>query len=157
MFDMADFDTLTHSEAGMPMAVLNPRSKRPVLNDDGNAVTITLLGRQSEVFRSTVKMLTTRQAETAAAAQASGNALPDAQTVRDSENTELLIACTRNWTFQRLDGEDFPCTPINVSKFWNDRRFSLIREAALNFMLTDINFLDPSAFGSKATPGTSSS
>lgn len=159
MFDMAEFDSVTRSEAGVAMPVLNPRNRRPLLNDDGSPISIILLGRQSQAFRETVKSMNARQALEVAERAASVVPPPpqDMQAVRDAENTELLIVCTRDWTFRRLDGHDFPCTPINIQKFWNDRRFAGIRDAALAFITQDVNFLDPLAFSSENSLATSSS
>ena len=41
MFDLASLDTKTLSEKGVPMVVVHPKSRGPIMRDDGSKVTIT--------------------------------------------------------------------------------------------------------------------
>jgi hypothetical protein len=56
-FDLSQFETRTKSEAGVPMPLLHPRNITPLLNDDGTPASITLLGRSSDTYRETFRML----------------------------------------------------------------------------------------------------
>lgn len=58
----------------------------------------------------------------------------------EAEITETLVAATKAWSFSKMDGQDFPCTPANARKFWSDPRFTHIREQALVFMREDSHF-----------------
>jgi hypothetical protein len=150
-FDLAELDTLTCSEAGVPMALINLRTRAPLFDDDGTALTISLAGRHSEMFRDMLKLIQTRRGELRNRGQeADGEA-------KEREDVDLLIACTRDWTLKVLDKQPFGCTPANITKLWNDDRFRPLREQAMAFILTDGNFLAPMSSGSGALPATTSS
>jgi len=51
MFDLASLDTKTRVETGAPMTVMNPHSGAPVLREDKQSITITLLGRASAAYQ----------------------------------------------------------------------------------------------------------
>jgi hypothetical protein len=50
-FDLACIDTLTRSQQCAPMEVINYRTGLPMRHADGTPVTVTLLGRASDVYR----------------------------------------------------------------------------------------------------------
>lgn len=150
-FDLADFDTYTHAEKGVPMPLVHPKTRAPVLRDDKVPVTITLLGRHSEAFRDALREIQEARADM------NGRGITITPAMKEKEDVDTLIACTRDWTFGTLDKQDFPCTPANIVKFWNDQRFRSLREIAMNFILQDGNFLAPSSGHSDAMPGASSS
>jgi hypothetical protein len=135
-FDFADLDTLTLSERGVDMPLVNLRTRAALIDDDGTPLTITLAGRQSDTFRSSLKSLLSRRAE--AAARNPGTTDTDTKEIDD---IEILIACTLGWTFKIFDKQPFPCTPLNIRKLWNDPRFRPQRAQAMDFLLTDANFL----------------
>jgi hypothetical protein len=151
-FDLAEYyDTLTLAEEGIPMTLLNLRTRQPLLNDDGSPVTISLLGQQSKTFRALMGIVQSRRAEIG---------LRNQQTdtdQREREDIDFLVACTTDWTIQSLDGQPFPCTMQNIRKLWNDPRFRTLRGIALGFVMNDANFLPPSPSGSEPSPATSSS
>lgn len=144
MFDLASLDTQTLGEAGVAMPIINPRTRLPYKNEDGSELSITLLGRHSETFRSVLRQSQTQRADLTSR----GRAITDEQ--REKEDIETLIQCTREWTFQQLDGKPFPCTPPNIKQLWNDSRFRSLRETAIAFILNDQNFLPPSTENSGA-------
>lgn len=150
-FDLASLDTLTLSEEGMPMPLINPRTRTPIRNEDGTPLTITLLGRHSEAFRETLRNSQQGRADLTSR----GIAISDEH--REREDIATLVACTRDWTLQLLDGKEFPCTPQNVRKLWNDQRFRGLRESAIAFILADGNFLRDLPDTSGDTPDTNSS
>lgn len=135
MFDLATLDTRTRAEAGAPMTVRNPRTGAPVLNGDGQEVTITLLGRGSQTYEDVQRRMLERRVER----QAQGVRISAEDTY--AEDTAILAACTKGWTFEALDGQPFPCTPENVNRLWNDRRFPWLRDAAIAFLSQHGNFL----------------
>jgi hypothetical protein len=150
-FDLSEMDTLTLAEAGVPMPILNLRTRTPVVDDDGSAVTITFAGRQSETFREVLKAIQTRRGE---AVNRLGVNI-DAET-KEREDIDILIACTLAWTIKTLDHQPFPCSPQNIRKLWNDPRFRPLREQAMGFLLNDANFLPQTSGVSDDTPVTSS-
>lgn len=141
-FDLQQLDTLTLSEVGVAMPIIDMRTNRTMTNEDGSDVSITLLGRQSETFRMTLRQI-----------QKQRQKLREERKEVDAEHLEkedviTLIACTRDWTIKRLSGQDFPCTPANIRRLWTDSRFRSLREVAIAFIMADANFLPRMATGS---------
>ncbi len=135
MFDFSTLDTNTLAETGVPMTVRHPKTGATLLREDGEAVTITLLGRGSATYEDVQRRIQERHVER----QAAGMRLtPDDLKAAD---TDILIACTKGWNFERLDGTDFPASAANIAKFWTDRRFPWLREAAIGFISNHANFL----------------
>jgi hypothetical protein len=134
-FDLAYLDTLTLSEAGVEMPVIHPRTNKQLVRADGAGVYIKLLGSNSETYRTVLRRIALRRTEL----QARGASLDDEH--MRGENVEVLVACTRDWNFDVLDGKPFPYSEANARKFWSDRRFALIFSAAISFVGADVNFL----------------
>jgi hypothetical protein len=134
-FDLASFDTRTASERGVPMPLLHPRSAAPLTNADGSAVSITLLGRASDTYRDLFRTLQ----EERITRMSQGIR----QTHDDSlnEDTRILVACTKGWNIEALDGAAFPYTAENSQRLWVDTRFLWVRDAAIGFIRNDGNFL----------------
>lgn len=152
MFDIIELDTKTLGDQGLPMPLLHLRTRDPLLDSDGKSVTITLHGRQSDIFRDVMKQIQ----EAGAAYRLREGTNPPAE-YSEQEDVKLLIACTKDWSFTDLAGEPFPCTPGNIRRFWNDGRFRSIRTAALTFIMNDANFLAEPKRVSGDTRGTNSS
>jgi hypothetical protein len=150
-FNFNTHDTKTRADEGVPMVVLNLRSGLPELNDDGTPVTITLHGQNSDIFE---KSMATIQATRAEMRNAGKTITPEHQR---QEDINLVIACTADWTPFEVDGHMLTCTPQNISKFWNDRRFQTTRRVALAWIQNDANFLPAGSMNSKDTLGSSSS
>lgn len=134
-FDLADYETRTKSESGAPMPLLHPRTIAPLTNDDGSPTTITLLGRASDLYRDLFRQL---QEERITRMAAGIRTTPEDQTIED---TRILVACTKTWNIDALDGQAFPFSRENAQKLWSDARFLWIRDAAIAFMRNDGNFL----------------
>jgi hypothetical protein len=153
-FDFAEFDTKTRAELGAKMPLLDMRTGLPKRHPDGTAITISLLGRQSEAFRETLHKVQQRRA----ADRLATDRYPESETERrEREDREFLIACTVDWSFKVMDGQPFPCSPVNIRKLWNDPRFRTVAETAIAFIMADANFLALSPNGSANSPATSSS
>lgn len=135
MFDISSLETLTRSEAGVDMTLYHPASGNPIVNAEGKPVTITLCGRNSDAFRKASRLVVERQIER----NARGVKATDIEAREDE--AEILIACTRAWTFDQMDGQPFPASPENIRRFWMDKRFPWIFEAAQRFVMSDGNFL----------------
>jgi hypothetical protein len=137
-FDLSCLDTHTASQAGTPMTLVNYRTLAPMVRPDGSLVTITMLGRASDVYRDTQRALQETRAD-----RASRGIRPSVdETV--AEDVQLLTACTVAWTIDQLDGKDFPCTPDNVRLMWNDQRFTALRDRAIRYIIDDGTFLPAS-------------
>lgn len=140
-FDIGRLETLTKSEKGVKMELIHPASMSQVLREDGEPVTITLLGANSEAFREAQRQVQDRRATRVA---------KGAKTTTDDvrgEDFHILMACTVDWTFDKLDGQPFPFNRENSRKFWGDRRFDWIFRAAIVFIVQEGNFLADSSGG----------
>jgi hypothetical protein len=150
-FDLASLDTQTLSESGVAMPIVHPRTRVALLRDDKTPVTLTLLGRHSSTFRELLRRIQEHRAEISGRGQVISGEL------KEQEDTDTLVVCTVDWTFDTLDGQKFPCTKQNIVKLWNDSRFRWLREAAMNFILSDGNFLPDTSASSEGTRGGNSS
>jgi hypothetical protein len=135
MFDLASLDTRTRSEAGVPLTLVHPKTRGPVTRADGSVVTVTLLGRCSDTHRDKSRELAERTAEMAS------RGIRQSRDEREADDAELLVACTKGWTIDKMDGQDFPYSPENARRLWTDTRFLWLRDQAVNHVLTDGNFL----------------
>lgn len=134
-FDLASLDTHTLSEAGVPMKMIHPRNRAPVVRSDGALVTITLLGRASDTYRAARRRIEERQAE-----QAARGIVPTREE-QERDDIETLVSCTKDWTIEQMDGQPFPFSEANARLLWSDKRFPWLRNQAIAHMQDDGNFL----------------
>ncbi|WP_029311616.1 hypothetical protein [Acidiphilium angustum] len=149
-FDLAQLDTYSLSEAGVPMELIHPGTLAPITDDDGDIVSVSLRGRNSDVYRAAMRKVQQRRTERRAR-----NLIQTEDETR-ADDYEVIAACTVGWTLKVLDGQPFPCTPENVRRLWADRRFSWLFEQASQFIVTDANFLATARPVSSGTPSTNS-
>jgi hypothetical protein len=135
-FDITKLDTRTRSQVGVPMTITRPSPPyAPFLDDAGNPVTITLLGRNSDVFRRISREAQQRAADMAA------RQIPRTTEESKAERFETLVAMTVSWSFDTFAGEPFPCTPENIRKLWADDRWEWLADAAFSWIISEGNFL----------------
>jgi len=149
-FDIALFDTRSRSESGVDFPILNPKSGLPFLDNEGKPVTITLLGRNSDAFRSVQREAQKREADR----QARGVVRDDEEQRR--EVFDYLVAITKGWSFDALSGEPFAFNPANVRRLWIDGRWEWLRTQMFNHCLQEGNFLALPLPGSSGGPSNSS-
>ena len=134
-FDIASLDTLTLSERGVPMTVVNPKTAMPVLDTAGKPVVIMLKGRAADAFETTQEAIRQARGDRAARGIISSTAEIKEEDVR------LLCALTMGWTIEQIDGQDFPFSPENARRLWSDPRWPWLKERAIQFAQGDGNFL----------------
>lgn len=141
-FDLEAVDTKTLSEKGVVMEVLAVSTGKPMLNRHGKPVTLTLLGPDSDIFRT----------ETRAALRDRLNRVPEldkldaaTRTMREAEATEeaakrILVKLTVGWS-GILDekGEDVPFSPEAAAALYE--QFPVVREQADSFVNDRARFL----------------
>lgn len=135
MFDLNSLDTLTRSQTGTDMPVTHPRTRAPILQDNGQPHTITLRGRNSDAYRDMQRSLQERRADMAA------RGIAPSREELERDDVDLLVACTVGWTDMTMDGQPFPYSPENARRLWSDRRFVFLRDAAITHIREDANFL----------------
>ena len=135
MFDIAKLDTQTRSEQGVAMTVRHPGTGLAILDDQGEPVTITLMGNNSEAFRTMQRAISERrQARRAKRIEI---------TVDDLRNddTEVMAALTLGWTFTEMDGKPFSFSPENARRLWADTRWEWLFNEAVSFTAAAGNFM----------------
>lgn len=138
-FDLAALETSTLSEQGVPMELIHPKTRMRILREDGEPVTITLLGSNSNAFRDAQRIITDRRTKRAA------RAIQPTQEDFRADELQVVVSCTTNWTFDQLDGKPFPYSQENARKLWSDLRFDWIFRQAVMFIMDEGNFLPPSS------------
>ena len=141
-FDLDGVDTKTLSERGVEMEILAVSTGKPMVNRHGKAVTLTLLGPDSEIFRT----------ETRAALRDRLQRVPDfdkldpaTRTMREAEATEqaargILVKLTIGWA-GILDekGEDVAFSAEGAAALYD--QFPVVREQADSFVNDRARFL----------------
>jgi hypothetical protein len=135
MFDIASLDTRSRSEEGVPMTLVHPKTRGPVPRADGSTVNITLLGRCSDTYREKQRELAEKAAEKAS------RGIRRSREEIEQDDIELLVACTRDWSIDSMDGQPFPFSKDNARRLWGDTRFLWLRDQAVAHVQTDGNFL----------------
>lgn len=132
--DLSNFDTTAAAQAGAKLELKAPNGD-PLLQDDGAPVTITLLGRDSDVWRRAERAALDRRVNTRK------KTVQSADLERDA--LEALVAVTVGWSGIVLDGNALDCTPPNVRRVYE--RFRWVREQVDEFVGDRANFLPASA------------
>lgn len=145
--DLSQFDTTQASEQGVVMPVINPLTRKPLLTDDGDAITITLLGMDSNVYR--------KHASATLKRRISPRGLNMNVDGMEDEAIELLVTCTTAWENIEIDGEKPPFSKQAVREAYG--RFRWLREQADEFINDRANFLGKSLTTSSNTPTPNSS
>lgn len=165
-FDIALLDTKTLSDAGVQMTLVHLKTGEPLMHtkenpgDPDKPVTITVHGRQSQVFRDWLRATQATRAQEAAARQKQNLPALSAEELAEqaeADNNAMMIACTEDWSFTELHGKPFPCTEANKRLFYTDPRFRSYRQQVFDFIMADSNFLAKSLSDFKSSPATSSS
>lgn len=132
-FDISKLDSNGPSDEGQDMEVLR-MDGTPARHEDGRSVTITLRGRLSSAVQRVEREINQRRLELARRGRRP--TLEDG----DNEMTDTLVAATKAWSFDSMDGQPFPCSAENARKFWTDPRFTSLREQGIVFMREDARF-----------------
>lgn len=134
MFDLSNTALSKAVDGGTFMPFLDPASGEPYRDEAGVPQGITLRSRLSQAGQKFQRQQAEKRLEMARRGQETSVESLEAET------TELLVACTVDWTFTHLDGADFPCNEANARKFWSDTRFRSHRERANGWIGNEANF-----------------
>jgi hypothetical protein len=137
--DLESFATRSKAEEGAPMEVRNPVTQEPLLQDDGQPVTITLAGSDSDRFQRVQRHNLNRRLKNSGRR---GNVTLTAEEL-DAEKIETLVACTISWSGIQRRGAPIDCTPDNARSVYKD--FPWVREQADEFVNDRVNFLKASS------------
>lgn len=137
--DLATLD-MANAESGAVMTVRHPVSDAVLEGTDGQAITITLAGSDSERFRKVQRASTNRRLKT----QSSRRGQVTSEEL-EADSLETLAACTISWRGLVVDGEALECNAANARKAY--KRLPWLKEQVDAFVGDRANFL-------KASPST---
>jgi len=131
MIDLSKFDL---SPEGEEMVVTHPATGAQLIDEStGEPVTITLVGRDSDEFRTAQR----KNIDKRAAMQKRMMSFEEIE----AEATDTLVACTKGWKHVGLDGEDLPFSAENARKLYT--RYYWLREQVDVFVARRANFFRP--------------
>lgn len=123
-FDFGDLDTKTSAEAGTVVHLEHPGTGDPLYDEKQNAITITVLGSDSDKVRGVARKQADKRFEQARKSR--GLAIDSASI--ESDAIARMVAATVAWSGVKLDGEVLECTEQNARKLYSDPRFPWIAE-----------------------------
>lgn len=130
--DLSEFEL---APEGATLEVLHPKTGVPMKLDDGTAVTITMVGMDSEEWRTNQQGLINRRLAQRTRKPATAEEIED-------ETLRSLAACIKSWTGMRLAGKDFECTRQNALELM--RKLPDLRRQVDAFLADNRNFLKAS-------------
>jgi hypothetical protein len=142
--NLASLNTASMADQGVVMVVKHPVEMTPLVADDGQQVTLTLLGQDSDAFiKSGYK-----QAEAAQEVlMEKGKLSPPA--MRDHNMGATLAACTvgwhgvpAGWVTGKNDDMPIDFSTANAEKLYNNRGMRWLREQVEKFIAERANFLN---------------
>ena len=128
-----DLKNLSYSKNSQPCYLKHPVTGDVLKNDDGKPFTLFLLGTESQPYKLAARELLNKSMEAQGLKQKS-------KTDFDIEAFAMnkLTSCTEGWENIVFDGQDYPFTPSNCQRLYND--FSWIQSQALAFIENSENF-----------------
>ncbi|MEI4473578.1 hypothetical protein [Frigidibacter sp. MR17.24] len=124
--DLASFDLAADASRGAELHLQNPITLEPLFTEDGQPITIRLLGGESREFRAAASDLLKA---------AKGKLSIEAGEARSAE---LLSKITVAWSNIVFDGETLDCTPANAARLYRARPW--IRKQVDEFVADVGNF-----------------
>lgn len=143
-FNLPEIDVVEAANAGIEFS-LERLDGEPLLNAKKEAVTLTVLGTDSETYRKASRKLAKARVDRASK---KGQRLgaDEALDLLDAENVDLLVACTTNWSGV-LDSKDkpVPFTEASCRAFY--LKFPPAREQADRVISDRTRFIKPLSEG----------
>jgi hypothetical protein len=115
-FDLASIDTIAACNKATEIEITNPAT------GVGTGVFISVIGRDSDVYRSRIKAMANENIQR----EATGRRKTDTIDALEAKNIGALVAATVSWRNVVLDGEALECTPENVRTVY--KRILPVRE-----------------------------
>lgn len=122
-FDFGELDTKSVADVGTVVHLEHPGTGDPLFDEAGNAITITVLGSDSEKLRKLVRQQADKRFERIRKQQ--GAVTSEAI---ESDAVARLVAATVAWSGVKLDGEVLECNEKNARKLYGDPRFPWLAE-----------------------------
>lgn len=122
-FDLAALDTKAAAEQGTAVQLENPITGEPLIDGQGDPVTITVLGMDSAKMRHYMRTVNDRHLE-----QFRRQKNPLTSEHQEKEKIEGLAKVTVGWSGIALDGHVLEFNEANARMLYSDPRFPWIVE-----------------------------
>lgn len=141
-FDLAQVDTRTLAETGVPMPVKGLDGK-PLIARNGDPVSISVLGSDSTKYRTLTRAQVRKRMESMAGGKPTE--LTEAEVDEtDRDVIDVLVACTVGWIgVLDTEGSPIPFNEDNVRKLY--AAYPVIREQVDVFISNRANFIQASS------------
>lgn len=142
--DLLSLDPTSAANQGNPLTLLHPADRTPLTGDDGKALTITLLGKDSDIFIKAERIIRNKRMELLK----KGGKFSAAE--EDQEAWETLARCTTGWSGipqgwidGATDSAPAEFSFVNAVKLYGRMRW--VKEQVDEFVGTRENFLKASS------------
>jgi len=120
--DLSSLDVASGSNQGREVEILHPVKRVPLISDDGEKITITIIGKYSDEYQKHQRAVQNRRL-----AQRGGRGKITSEEI-EAETIELIARCIKSWKNITLDGKMLECSYANAVKILSDSRLAWIRE-----------------------------
>lgn len=132
MFDLSQFDTVAAANQGATLHLRHPATGKKLEDAEGNPITITLAGSDSDLYRKAQRQITNRRLNETK----KRGGLKMTSEELEEEALDILVACTLGWSSNLvIDGE----VPANARKIY--QRLPWTKEQADDFVNERSHFL----------------
>jgi len=133
--DLSTLSTKQKSEDGVVMEVEDPRDGDPLLDEDGNPVTITVAGSDSKAYRTYSRKAQNKRLKNLKPGQRKIDL--DAAEMEE-EQLNLLVECTLDWDGIAWEGKPLECTKPNAKMLYTE--LGWLRDQVDAYMADRTNF-----------------
>ena len=115
--DLANIDLQAVAEEGVEVKLQNPASGEYLVDEEGNYLTITVLGKDSQTWQNAAKRVNTRNAN-----RYKDRKIPNA--ALESALYEILAEATIKWSKNvEFEGASLKCTKENANMLYEKRNW----------------------------------
>ncbi|HTG26124.1 MAG TPA: hypothetical protein VK681_39365 [Reyranella sp.] len=122
--ELSTLDSKVVSERGLTIILTDPRTGGPLMHDDGEPMSVTVLGDDSQRMRDYDRK---QQDEAIDQAKAGRKSTLTAVGI-EARNARRLAVATIHWHLDVIDGQALECTEANAFKVYSDSRFPWLYE-----------------------------
>ena len=134
--DFSELDLGTLADEGMVIELYHPVTRAPLLTDEKEKITVTVLGKYSDMYQSLQRKSNDRRLN-----QRGGGRLKISAAELEAEATDLLANCITAWFGIELDSKPLDCNYANSMLLLEDRRYGWFREQIDDAVADDGNFI----------------
>lgn len=130
--DLSKLNVKASAEQGATLHLRNPFTGEELFNDDESPMTISLLGKDSEPYRRTVRVTANKNLK-------AGRSTPSVEKF-EQNGVDLLAAVTTGWNIQ-FGEEKLEFSPAKVKELYSNPDFHWVQEQVDEFVAERSNFL----------------